>query len=310
MASPLSDLERLFNAIDDDDDIEVLELLQRPGLSANSMFEGSTAVEEAAGVGSRRVMRVLLEHKPDVHRKDDFGRTALMKAVELDDADVVVELLRMGADANARDAFDFTALMFATHCHKNQSVAALLRAGVDVDVQSMRGQTALMFAIVKCNMEAAELLVCAGANLDVQDAYGLTALMHAATFLNTSRLNYMNQSAARMEGVIDMLLRNGADPRLANKNGRTADACLSARMGPSVSDMAQRIQAEGMALYQSRAHKFNREPVPFRASRKRKAHIGDIPEHVVDNISKKLQHLNKRSKRGVIAGLPFVHNTM
>lgn len=137
----------------------------------------------------------------------------LIDAIKAGDAAKVASLLQGGANANARDEGGVTALMLAASLGHLEMVKALTKAGADVKAQDERGYTALMSACYNPDLdrgfpEVVQALIDAGAELETQIFYGVRPLMLAA--------------GAGEAGVVDLLLKAGADPKARNEGGRTA----------------------------------------------------------------------------------------
>lgn len=106
-----------------------------------------------------------------------------------------------------------TPLMIASRLGRSAIVAKLLAAGAEVDGVDERGFTALFHGCYnpdedRGHPEVVELLLSAGADKEAKIGYGVRPLMYAAG----------NGEA----GVVQALLRGGADPLARNEVGRTA----------------------------------------------------------------------------------------
>jgi ankyrin repeat protein len=138
--------------------------------------------------------------------------TDIFDAVRAGDVDAVAKLAAGGA-AGLADAGGVTALMLAAGRGQAAIVAALLAAGADVGAADARGFTALFHACYdpeedRGYPEAVQALLDAGADKETRIGYGVRPLMYAAG----------NGEA----GVVEVLLRGGAQPDARNDGGRTA----------------------------------------------------------------------------------------
>ena len=135
-----------------------------------------------SGLGHLDVVQSLIDHDADLDLPDGNGVTAIVAAASDNRRDVTDLLVR--EDANLDHALDdgTTALMIASKCEYEGVVAELV--GDDAPEDWPR------------------------ADVNLADRNGDTALIHAA------RRGY--------GGVVDLLLRHGANARATNHNGETA----------------------------------------------------------------------------------------
>jgi ankyrin repeat protein len=136
----------------------------------------------------------------------------LIEAVRAGDVDAASKLASGGA-ANDADAQGVTALMVAAGLGNARMVAALLAAGADANAADERGFTPLFHACHNGEEdrgypEVVRALIEAGADKEARIGYGVRPLMYAAGHGEA--------------GVVEELLRAGADPMARNDGGRTA----------------------------------------------------------------------------------------
>lgn len=127
--------------------------------------------------------------------------TALIGSVELIDA-----MLQRGANINAEGGVSGTALIAAVVKGNISIVQTLLERGANVNVQMGYYNTALKAAAVRGDVKIAELLISYGADVNACGGRYYTAL-HAAVRSGIHR---------RTEGMVELLLANGAKPDLAD----------------------------------------------------------------------------------------------
>jgi len=137
---------------------------------------------------------------------------AIIDAIKAGDAEAVGRLATH-EKVNAAAHGEMTPLMLASRLGHSAIVAKLLGAGAVVDARDERGFTALFHGCYdpdadRGHPEVIELLLGAGADKEATIGYGVRPLMYAAG----------NGEA----GVVQALLRGGADPLARNEVGRTA----------------------------------------------------------------------------------------
>ncbi|XP_014228243.1 ankyrin-1-like [Trichogramma pretiosum] len=202
----------------------------------------------------------ILENAVRVDARDKLGRTPLCLALQRGKNKAAEILLRRGADPNSTDAegstplhvmcnnrnVDFTKIFFKI-CDEERKV-------VQVDARDDFGRTPLHLAVLDKNEKLAELLLRRGADPNLAGSDGLTALhimckegkddgydyvdddlvelffritdemqlsvkVDAVDKKGNTPLSYALKSGVKK--VIELLLRNGADPNLADAEGLT-----------------------------------------------------------------------------------------
>ncbi len=147
------------------------------------------------------------------HRKRDGQVTALDDAVIRGDIGLVNLLLNSGADVNSKSPNGYTALLIASHSLSETPdiIDTLIRHGADVNAKSCVEQwTSLLLASSNVNSHESVIirLVEAGARINDSNVFGVTPLMCVAEFGS--------------DGLVEYLLKNGADPRLTAEDGISA----------------------------------------------------------------------------------------
>jgi uncharacterized protein len=147
---------------------------------------GATALVAAAYGNHLDAARALIDAGADVNAKDETEQSAYLIATsEVGDDTRLLELtLANGADVHAKDSYNGTGLIRAADRGHVAIVERLLETGIDVDHVNRLGWTALLEAIIlgggdRRHTEVVRLLVDAGADLDLADAEGVTPLAHA-----------------------------------------------------------------------------------------------------------------------------------
>lgn len=160
---------------------------------------------------------------------------AIIDAIQAGDAEAVARLATHQT-VNATGPGGMTPLMLAARLGRSEIVATLLAAGAVVDARDERGFTALFHGCHdpdadRGHPEVIELLLEAGADKEAMIGFGVRPLMYAAG----------NGEA----GVVQALLRGGADPLARNEVGRTALMMVKERDYVDVINILHEAQAMG-----------------------------------------------------------------
>jgi ankyrin repeat protein len=183
-------------------DLETIDLFLTAGMDADSLdVNGYTAMMLAAEQGNTDVVKRLLERKASPNVQGIEGATALIQAAFHNRPDTVEALLAAGADPALKDEKGWTAFMKAVYQGRTRIVEKM------IPISNDQFGRALMVASIKGHVDIVHLLLSAGVAIDEQEK-GQTPLMMAA-----SRGN---------EEIVRLLLNRGAQPLLANPEGRTA----------------------------------------------------------------------------------------
>lgn len=178
----------------------------------------------------------------------DEGTTALMIASYYGYADLVNALIQNKADVNLKNKRNYTALLYATDIWARQGIGIydsnfnvvelLVMNHADVNAVNNNGWSPLFFAADNSNSDVVTFLVDNGANINLVSDEGITPLLIAndiesvKILCKTTNINKANNSgitpliAFSMRDisteVINILLENGADINVVDKDGETA----------------------------------------------------------------------------------------
>jgi ankyrin repeat protein len=157
--------------------------------------DGSLLIK-AAQSGNPEMVREILRYKPELEKRDNEGKTALLwvgkksYAEEKEEYDgAFIECLRLlakaGANVNARDENGNTPL----HDPASADFAAeLLKLGANVNARNYDGQTPLHRAVEDVSYEVVKLLLSKGAETNAQDKNGRTPMSLAAKYKDIVQL--------------------------------------------------------------------------------------------------------------------------
>ena len=171
---------------------------------------------------------------------DDF-----FKAIVFDQVPVLGNLIYRGMDPNTPTEKGEPALVFAVRSGAPKTVAFLLKQpGIQIDASNTADETALMLAANANDLASANLLIEAGASVNRPN---WTPLHYAASKGNTEMMRLLIDNDAYIDSespngttplmmaayyatpkAVKLMLEEGADPTLQNKDGQTAlDMALS-----------------------------------------------------------------------------------
>lgn len=192
--------------------IKILKQSRTQAFHVRKDSQGQTPLHLAAKAGHNLVVTTLLTHGADPCAETSNEETALMLAAEGGYLQVVQKLLTFKNGGFPSSELDRALLMAAvrrnetviTELHKNGA-----RSNITYDFE---GKTALHWTIKTGNGDGAELLI---SSLEVTDVDFLEKTHQKKSAL-------LMASEMRMTSVVTLLLKRGADIKLADSNKRTA----------------------------------------------------------------------------------------
>jgi len=193
--------------------IEVAELLLSKGANINALASTFSPLYSAVLNNDLEMVKLLLEHNPDIDHHDIVGYTPLILAAWRGYTEIVRLLLGHGAAIDAitkgfiRNTAD-TALSLAAHHGQLEVVKLLLYHGANAKLQSKVGNTALMNACMEGHLDVAEELL-PYSEINAKNNDGLSALECAIS----GSANNKNTRANQYKIIIDLLILNGAEQK-------------------------------------------------------------------------------------------------
>lgn len=119
-------------------------------IKVNKKINGKLPLAEASSRNHMDITDLLLRLGADANKKDDEGKTALMKTVEYsNDINILAKLYNCGAKINKKDKFKNTVLMLALA--KPDMVGFLLSCGAKLNNKNKLGKTELGLIINRLN---------------------------------------------------------------------------------------------------------------------------------------------------------------
>lgn len=141
-----------------------------------------------------------------------MGEYPLHQAVINNDKQSIKRILSQKALIDERDETGSTALMVATRANNVHAAHMLIEAGADLKSINRYGGTALIPAAERGHVETVRTLIAAGVDVNHVNNLGWTALLEAIILGN---------GEPKYQHIVELLLKAGADPNLADKDGIT-----------------------------------------------------------------------------------------
>jgi hypothetical protein len=167
----------------------------------------------AAQRGDLAALDKALAARADLATRDDNGRTAVHVATFARQREVLRRLAAAGADLGALDRDRYDAVTIAAVADDEQTLRELLALGASARLVTSRYDgTALIAAAHLGHDGVVRQLIAAGAPLDHVNNLHWTAVIESIV---------LGDGGARHQAVLRALLEAGANPDLADRNGRT-----------------------------------------------------------------------------------------
>ncbi|KAJ9204753.1 hypothetical protein DTO166G4_7855 [Paecilomyces variotii] len=249
---------------------EVVRFLLENGAKPTFVTRNAqSALHGAVLKNATELVELLLQQEINIDARDKHGRTPLFYAVQRCRTPIVQMLLEAGADSNiSEDDFTepilydtndqrrifsdlntrnsenlfggLTPLFFAAGNGNDATVKLLLSHGAIPDVQDRFGERPINWAAARGFEAIVKMLLDSGANANQLDHPSQSPLLWALGVYNHdfSKKLYRGRSPLRgnhfafgdAEAVLDLLLKNGADPNVIDEDGRTP-LYLSVKLG-------------------------------------------------------------------------------
>jgi len=201
---------------------DMVNRLLKAGANPNAAaWSGETVLMTCARTGNVETVKALLASGADVNAADKRqGNTALMWAVAQKHADIVRVLIEHKADVHARTQEGFTPFLFAARQGDADSAQMLLNAGAEVNEATPDGDNALLLASASGHEAFSIYLLEHGANPNAADRNGITAMHYAimnglgqaASGISMVRSHTPYLHRPNMVELVKALLKRGANP--------------------------------------------------------------------------------------------------
>jgi len=225
--------------------------LVSPGVVGSEQAPQTPTDKWASAIANDRVetlQQMLDEHIDDASHALSLlrvvapnGKSALMVASKQGKLALTKRMVGLGANVNELTQTGGTPLMFAVLGNHVELARWLHQAGANINAKGSNGWSAATIAGAKGQTEMLRWLISADADIDSPDVYRFTPLMRAVDnqHIDSVRIlllegkagvNFKDESdnsalhfavANRQIEVIQLLLKHGADPLQANRDGIT-----------------------------------------------------------------------------------------
>ena len=212
---------------------------------------GLSMLHVACHLGNAKILKLLLQQKPDVNVLDSVGATPLFISCKMLHVSLVPLLLKAQADPNIPDNNGTTPLSIAVrHTNCLPIVQCLLKAHADPNLQDRFGMTAIFFAISINNFKVFECLFDASANPCIETVFGSSAFhfvcrlghikMLKRILKHTAKPNFQLSNgmtplySACVEGqieVVKLLIKANADPNIPCNSENMTPLCAACVFG-------------------------------------------------------------------------------
>ncbi|TFV77532.1 ankyrin repeat domain-containing protein [Blastococcus sp. CT_GayMR19] len=180
---------------------------------------------DAAAAGDADQVVVALRAGAALEVRDGKGRTPLLLAATHDRVDVARLLVALGADPDALDHRHDTPWLVTGVTGSVPMLEVLLPAGPDQTVRNRFGGVSVIPAAERGHVEYVRRVVQTGIDVNHVNDPGWTALLEAVVY---------GDGSWRYQEVVRILLAAGADPAIADAQGRTALEHATARQQQEV----------------------------------------------------------------------------
>ncbi|XP_062581961.1 uncharacterized protein LOC134243737 isoform X2 [Saccostrea cucullata] len=185
----------------------IVEFLIQSGADANIMDDSNrTPLHYAAKSGNSRIAAVLLQKGMCLYRGDFQGNTPLHFCGKHGSVSVTKIFLEAGLNVNECNLDRKSPLQVAIENAEVGVAELLIIHGADINISDVRDRSALHSAADNGSIRAAEILLNSEANINQRDRLRQTPLFVAT---------------AKGRGVLQTLIKHGADLNLCDTNGRS-----------------------------------------------------------------------------------------
>jgi hypothetical protein len=187
----------------------------------------------AAHRGHSEQLEKLIKNGGNVNARDSYGRTPLHVATFARQRDTIRVLARSGADLGALERDRYDAVTIAAVANDEETLRLLLSLGASAKLVTSRYDgTALIAAAHLGHAGVVKQLIAAGAPLDHVNNLHWTAMIEAVV---------LGDGGPGHQETLRALIAAGANPQLADRQGRTPLMLARARGYAPMAQMLERV---------------------------------------------------------------------
>lgn len=212
-----------------------------------------TALTMAVRNGHTKIASLLLQRGSEWDHPDSSMNTPLHYAAAYGWLDCIELLLKAGADVNSQNSWKISPINIAMLKNHHGCVKRFLEEpNVDVNGKDDKGRTLIMLALCSLDDESHDFisfLLKKGADPNIADLQGLASLHYIAKYQpknhddnnRPSKIVYRRQIEIQKK-VAQLLIQNGADLSLKNKDNHTAfSLCLQMDNAPLLEFLKDKV---------------------------------------------------------------------
>ncbi|EAY27141.1 ankyrin repeat domain-containing protein [Microscilla marina] len=245
-------------------DIEAVKKCLDQGADINYQSSGILSLEQtplmkAAKNGHLDAVKFLIEKGANISKGNSGKENPITLAAKKNHSEIVLYLIEKGEKVNYRETnYGMTALHHAALNGNLELVKKLMAKGADMKIQNKEEETPFAVAVFYKNLGVAKYFLSKGANPNQLGRYKKPVIMHAAATTRRNRhilppdveamVNLLLASGADINqqdmvgntalimaatkgrvGVMDFLIKKGADQSITNNQGATARSVFGSR---------------------------------------------------------------------------------
>ena len=189
--------------------MNLIVVLGASGFTNMTNAMGEYPLHQAVINNDTQSIKRILFQKALIDERDETGSTALMVATRANNVHAAHMLIEAGADVNAKDNIQDSPYLYAGAQGYLKILRMTLMHGADLKSNNRYGGTALIPAAERGHVETVRTF---GVDVNHVNNFGWAALLEAIILGN---------GEPKYQRIVELLLKAGTDPNLADKDGIT-----------------------------------------------------------------------------------------